>query len=368
MSTSFEVIFIGNLRDIDPVEGNTRVSQGAVNSWLGTYGSLANPLSETAIRDFAPGSTGFGGGSAGVYDTDNNASNDTFTIDGVEKTHDATMLFNATITFKDGTTGTVSAVLSQDTNGDVYLMPEFANNADAAVLGSGPIASITLNSPLYAGGQRGQGYNLTGDRFATNFVPCFTPGTLIATIKGERPVEELRPGDRVVTRDNGLQEVRWTGRHMLDAKALASAPDLRPVLIRAGALGPETPDRDIRVSPNHRMLLRNELAEVMFGEREVLIAAKNLINLEGVECPETSGVTYVHVMFRRHEVILANGAWSESFQPGDYSLRSVGQAQRDEILMLFPELAAPSGLNGYQAARLSLKPHEAELLISEIGR
>ena len=155
---------------------------------------------------------------------------------------------------------------------------------------------------------------------------------------------------------------------MLDAKALASAPDLRPVLIRAGALGPETPDRDIRVSPNHRMLLRNELAEVMFGEREVLIAAKNLINLEGVECPETSGVTYVHVMFRRHEVILANGAWSESFQPGDYSLRSVGQAQRNEILTLFPELAAPSGLNGYQAARLSLKPHEAELLISEIGR
>ena len=365
MATSFEVLFLGNLANIDPVEGNNRVSQNAVNSWLGTYGSAANPLSNTAIRDFAPGSTGFSGGSASTYDIDNNASNDTFTIDGVEKTHDATMLFNATLTYKDGTTTNISAVLSQDTNGDVYLMPEFTDNTDADKLAAGPIASITLNSPIYSGGQQGVGFNLVGDRFATDFVPCFTPGTLVATIRGERPVEDLRPGDRVITRDNGLQEIRWAGRRDLSARDLRAMPDLHPVLIRAGALSRGMPERDMLVSPNHRMLVASERAEIMFGEREVLVAAKHLTGLDGIDRAQVPSVTYIHLMFAHHQVILADGAWSESFQPGDYSLRGLGAAQRREILSLFPELASESGAEAYQAARLSLKSHEAALLVAE---
>lgn len=365
MATSFEVIYLGNLAVIDPAEGNSFVSQNAVNSWLGTYGSTANPLSNTAVRDFAPGSSGFAGGNATSYDIDNNLSNDTFTIDGVEKTHDATMLFDATLTYKDGTTATISAVLSQDTNGDVYLMPEFANNSDATALGAGPIAAITLNSPIYPGGQAGAGYNLFGDRFATNFVPCFTAGSLIATPRGERPVEDLRPGDRVITRDNGLQKICWVGRRDLSRGDLAALPDLQPILIRAGALSRGMPERDLLVSPNHRMLVASERAEVMFGEREVLVAAKHLTGLDGIDRAPRTAVSYVHLMFSRHEVILADGAWSESFQPGDYSLQGVGEAQRGEILTLFPELATRAGIGAYQAARLSLKAHEAALLVAE---
>ena len=365
MAATFEVIALGNLPLIDTAEGNQFVSQAAVNSWLGTYGSLGDPLSNSgAIQTFAPGAAGFAGGISSAYDIDNNNSNDTFTIDGVEKTHDATMLFNATLTYKDGSTATITAVVAQDTNGDAYLMPEVTDNADAAALAL-PVASITLDSPIYANGNPGQGFNLTGDRFATNFVPCFTPGTMIATPKGLRPVEVIAAGDRVVTRDAGIRKVRWVGHRALAGADLAARPRLRPILIRAGALGPDRPDRDMAVSPNHRMLLTGGIAELLFGEREVLAAAKHLTGLAGIDRVAATGVIYVHMMFDHHQVLLADGAWSESFQPGAYAMDGVGRDQRNEIVTLFPELATPEGQRGYGAARRALRAHEARLLVRE---
>ena len=367
MPTSFEVLSLGNLPLIDTAEGNQFVSQAAVASWLGTYGSLADPLSNSAQADFAPGAAGFAGGNPNAYDLDNNVSNDTFTIDGVEKTHDATMLFNATITYKDGTTANISAVVTQDTNGDAYLMPEVSSNADAAAMGAGPIASITLNSPIWASGNPGQAFNLSGNRQDTNFVPCFTPGTLIATKLGEVCVEDIRPGDRVVTRDNGFQEVAWVGRKPVSAADLAISPDLAPILIRAGALGQGAPRCDTLVSPNHRMLMIHEQAQLIFAEREVLVAAKHLTGLPGVARARVEEVTYIHIMFDQHQVVLADGAWSESFQPGAFALDNLGAETRSEILHLFPELATEQAAKAYPDARLSLKSYEAQLLADRVA-
>ena len=193
-------------------------------------------------------------------------------------------------------------------------------------------------------------------------IPCFTPGTLIATPKGERRVEDLVVGDRVITRDNGIQEIRWVGTREMTGQELAHKAHLLPVLIRQGALGNNLPERDMLVSPNHRVLVANDKTALYFEEREVLVAAKHLTGLEGVDIVETSGTTYIHVMFDQHEVILSDGTWTESFQPGDMSLAGVGNAQRNEILELFPELATREGVDGYVAARRTLKKHEAKLL------
>ncbi|SIS78631.1 Ca2+-binding protein, RTX toxin-related [Roseivivax lentus] len=193
-------------------------------------------------------------------------------------------------------------------------------------------------------------------------VPCFTPGTKVATPQGERLVEDLREGDKIITRDNGLQEIRWVGRKDLTGFELARKPHMKPILIRAGSLGNNLPEHDMLVSPNHRMLVNNDKTALYFEEREVLAAAKHLTGLEGVDEVRALGVSYIHFMFDRHEVVLANGAWTESFQPGDYSLKGIGNAQRNEILELFPELAETEGLKGYAAARRSLKKHEARLL------
>ena len=196
---------------------------------------------------------------------------------------------------------------------------------------------------------------------------CFAPGSLIATMRGEIPVEQLREGDRVITRDNGMQELRWIGRRDLSPKDLATIPHLQPVLVRAGALGQDLPHADLVVSPQHRMLIRSDRASLLYEESEVLVAAKDLVGMPGVERLNNRKVTYLHLLFDQHEVILANGAWSESFQPGDYSMKTLDRAQRAEIHYLFPELAAPRALTGFSAARRSLKKHEAEVLRAEGG-
>jgi hypothetical protein len=195
-----------------------------------------------------------------------------------------------------------------------------------------------------------------------NTPPCFTPGTLIVTARGEVKVEDLRVGDRVITRDSGIQEIRWIGRRDLSAAELSSAPHLRPVLIQAGALGGGLPERDLLVSPNHRVLMASDRTALYFDDREVLVAAKHLTGMDGVDVVEVSGTTYIHIMFDRHEVILSDGSWTESFQPGDQSLAGIADDQRVELLELFPELATAEGIEGYGAARRSLKPHEARLL------
>ena len=193
-------------------------------------------------------------------------------------------------------------------------------------------------------------------------VPCFTPGTLIATPRGEVPVEDLGEGDLVITRDNGLQPVRWAGRRIVDYATLMRNEHLRPILIQQGSLGHGLPERDIVVSPNHRMLVANERTSLYFDEHEVLVSAKHLVNHRSVKPVQMLGVVYMHFMFDRHEVVLANGAWSESFQPGDYSLKGVGNSQRNEIFELFPDLKEKAKLDGYVTARKTLKRHEALLL------
>lgn len=183
--------------------------------------------------------------------------------------------------------------------------------------------------------------------------PCFTPGTQITTDRGNRPVEQIAVGDRVITRDNGIQVVRWVGRTQLFLHDFQVEPHLLPVFIRKGALGNGLPERDMRLSPNHRVLVANGRTSVRFSEPEVLVAAKHLTS-QGVHVVQSSGTTYLHFMCDRHEIVLADGVWSESFQPDDQSLKGLGNAQRLEIHELFPDLKTEAGRAAYTAARVTI--------------
>ena len=241
------------------------------------------------------------------------------------------------------------------------------DNDTLDLTGQGPLRVIY--DPSNSENGTVQFYNDAGDptssitfRNIENVVPCFTPGTLIATPKGERLVEELKVGDKVMTRDNGVQEIRWMGRRDLTHAELLAAPHLKPVMIKAGSLGDGLPERDMLVSPNHRMLVANDKTALYFEEHEVLVASKHLVNSTGIRSVETLGTSYLHFMFDHHEVVLANGTWSESFQPGDQTLGGMGNAQRSEIFEIFPELKDSKGREDYQAARKTLKKYEARLL------
>lgn len=190
-------------------------------------------------------------------------------------------------------------------------------------------------------------------------VPCFTPGTLIRTARGLMPVEALSVGEMVVTRDNGLQPLRWIGVRDLSMADLMVQPQLQPVRIEAGALGGGLPHRAMMVSPQHRMLIEGPRAEMLFGDAQVLVAATHLTGLPQVKGMATQGVRYIHLLFDAHELIEAEGAWTESFQPAARTLGGMDAEQREEIALLFPELT-----QRFATARRALKAYEARVLLA----
>ncbi len=170
--------------------------------------------------------------------------------------------------------------------------------------------------------------------------PCFTRGTLIETAAGPVPVERLAAGDMLRTMDHGFQPVRLVCSTACDSIDLQLRPAIRPVRIMAGALGGGLPQRDLLVSPQHRMLICSRIAERMFGTAEVLIPAIKLIGLPGILVDEdVTEVEYFHVLLDEHQVIFAEGAPSESLLTGPQALRSVGAAAREEIRALLPDIA-----------------------------
>ncbi len=207
-----------------------------------------------------------------------------------------------------------------------------------------------LDLTIQNGGAAVTGGNLTFDN--TN-VACFVRGTQIATRRGLIPIEKLQAGDEIITMDHGFQKIRWIGSTSVPADG-----NLAPVVIRKGAMGNE---RDLRVSPQHRMLVRGWHVELMFGQKEALVPAKALINDETVFPLEGGTVDYFHMMFDRHELVYAEGIPSESFHPGHVGLGSFAEETREEILSLFPQLREDAGSYS-EHVRPSLKVREAKVL------
>ena len=183
-------------------------------------------------------------------------------------------------------------------------------------------------------------------------VTCFTPGTAITTSHGPVAVERLAPGDKVLTRDRGFQPLLWRGE-----TPPGTGTDLAgAVLIRAGALGAYQPDRDLVVSPGHRVLLGDPALLRTFGETEALIEARALVGRPGISVLERPARCYVHLLFEQHEVILSENIWSESFQLDAARALRLLATRQDEILTLFPGLRQGCDAGLQAAARLCLSP------------
>lgn len=185
-------------------------------------------------------------------------------------------------------------------------------------------------------------------------IPCFTPGAMIATAQGERAIETLQAGDKVMTRDHGMQGIRWIGQ-----RSVVGHDDFAPILIKPGVVtGLHKP---LLVSSQHRMLFTGYRAELLYGETEVLVAAKHLIDGRDVTQQSAREVVYIHMLFDSHEVVYANGAATESFHPGDEGVAAVDDAAREELFAISPELR--SDLTQYgQTARRCLHKHEAQMV------
>ncbi len=195
--------------------------------------------------------------------------------------------------------------------------------------------------------------------------PCFATGTLIATARGDVPVERLESGELVPTADHGMQPLRWIGRH---EREFATREDRhRPILIRAGALGAGAPRRDLVVSPQHRIVVSGPEVREMFGVDEALALAKSLLTRPGVRVMRgRRRIVYHSLLFERHEVILAEGAATESFRPGPIVMDALPQALREEIFAIFPRLRDEPVEGLGDPARRILKAREAKELCARL--
>lgn len=163
-------------------------------------------------------------------------------------------------------------------------------------------------------------------------VPCFVAGTWIETPQGPVRIEDLQAGDMVSTLDSGPCPLRWVGSREVAADKLDA-----PIRIRAGQFDAT---EDLLVSPQHRILITHEMAELMFGTPECLVKAKDLINDASVRQDHGLGqVTYYHMLFDRHEVVTANGVLSESYYPGPMTMNGFDDATQDELFRLMPALS-----------------------------
>ncbi len=197
-------------------------------------------------------------------------------------------------------------------------------------------------------------------------IPCFAAGTLVLTPSGEVAVEALRPGDIVCTRDNGPQPLLWAARRDLGRADLQRMPELAPVLIRAGAFGN---DRAVLVSPQHGLLVRLDEG----GGTERLVRAAQLARMAGGGVRVARGarsVTYVHLLFADHQIVMTHGLRSESFFPGPRAVAGLDRAAMAEFAALFPQPADGAVSWHYGASarpyarRRELPQHQSQLRIA----
>ena len=438
MASTFNVFGLGQGADLASVEGNNQAENAAalVGS---TFGGTSNPVHRSVVT-FAPGASAFAGGQTERYVKDSVPAR-TFRVDGgPDQTFDGLTVYNATLTYVDGTTAKTAAVVFQDTAGNLYLAPMTSSNSGQDALETKPIVTLTIDSMLsnftsgleadrvaatygfavdgaagndelsrgyivvdsepitsgdddilgnggndtLAGGKGLDGFtndrlNIVGLRNASNnpvsvddvkavvnggrdwldfppgkgitlrgvsfaqmssraqlqsaAIPSFTSGTRIATPQGEVPVEALAIGDKVLTRDNGFQTIRSIGTRNLGAEMLQAHPKLRPVRIAAGTFGNPEP---VLFSPQQGVLY----IDPETGE-ERLARAAHLAKRGGGQvrfAHATRRVTYVHLLFDRHQLVLSGGIWSESSLPGPIAPRSLEQPQMRETATLFPKL------------------------------
>ncbi len=142
-------------------------------------------------------------------------------------------------------------------------------------------------------------------KLAESACVSFTRGTHITMADGRQVlIEDLRPGDKVLSRDSGPQELRWIGEQTLRATG-----PFAPIIIAPGALNNSG---ELTVSPNHRLFIYQRVDTIGAGQKEVMIKARHLLNGVSVIQAEGGFVDYFQLLFDKHEIIYAEGIASES--------------------------------------------------------
>jgi hypothetical protein len=153
----------------------------------------------------------------------------------------------------------------------------------------------------------------------------FTEGTHITMATGEqRRIEDLNPGDRVLTRDDGPQEVRWIGRSTMRAVG-----DFAPIRIASGVLHNTG---DLIVSPEHRLFIYQRSDELGVGRSEVMVRARHMVNGTTITRLDGGFVDYYQLLFDSHQIIFAEGIAAETLLLDDRTEHALPQDMAAQFL------------------------------------
>lgn len=338
-------LYLGNFADVDPDESNTNAENAA--GLLGAYDELSVVVVDANDAD----------GDGVIYD-DEFGTGETLSYDAgsgsTTSELDSSMLYNVTVTLGDGTTRSLELLVIQTQAGDVFVRDVVGGDS----LDNLNIQAISLDS---VSDPNGAGF-VTAESVESARVVCFAAGTRILTATGPRLVEHLCVGDHVMTLDHGPQEALWIAR-----RRVAHPGRNAPVEISAGALGAGLPTAPLRLSPQHRVMLRNRVALRMFGAPEVLVNAGKLVGLRGIDqsAPATP-VTYFHFAYLAHELVLADGAYVESFLPGPLGLAMLPRSQRRALFDVLSPQDIKSQVEG--PARFCPTPKQQRKLIERLQK
>ena len=181
-----------------------------------------------------------------------------------------------------------------------------------------------------------------------------SPDALIQTDTGERPARNLLAGDLVMTRDNGLQPLLWTGRSR-DVSGDGPSPVRFKARHGEGAM---------LLAPGHLALLSHAKSDLLFGVNEVLARARDLVDLPGVTPAPKSAPAWVHLLFGAHELVRVAGIWAESLSPDMNAIEQSHPELADQIFEVAPRLRYAQGRAAYVYTRTVLDHGEVQLLIS----
>lgn len=174
---------------------------------------------------------------------------------------------------------------------------------------------------------------------AVSDIICFADGTPVKTPLGCRTVEDLQTGDLVCVVGKDPQPILWISKTHVNETVLTANPKLRPITISEGALGNGLPLRNLRLSRQHRLVLRSAIVRRMFGQDEILVAAHQLTDIPGVYADNSCApVTYYHILLADHEMLESAGIPCESLHPGPQTLQTLSPDQQEELDFLVPDL------------------------------
>ncbi|SFR47574.1 Hint domain-containing protein [Yoonia tamlensis] len=190
---------------------------------------------------------------------------------------------------------------------------------------------------------------------------CFCEGTSILTKSGYRNTETLKAGDMVLNDAGQEVPILWIGRSVVTRDTMSRDPNRRPVRIPANAIAENVPSSDLFVSAQHRIVLEGSWCDLLFSEERILTPAKHLVGAIAEWVDPDADVAYFHILFDDHEILVSNGAPTESFQPAlrafngisaemRASLSAVVEPQRLKELFMRPD--AMRSLNASEALTL----------------